>query len=367
MKYGYTSEKFVKSVIISLVAMMTITASLAYLLDPSHYYRLSKSHTYYSEAFTISGLIKNYPADIAVIGSSMMQNTDMDLIRTEFGEEPVKYTRSGMNIDEIAMLIAKTASLEQNSVDKFIVNIDLTTFNSEPSSPYNKFPEYLYDEVKINDIKYLLGFETWTKFIPFNLIYNTSVYIDQPITNKIVQTFSKTTDLDLIGDWSYGTQFGEDIVKRKYENNLEAVSKQNVNGMSERMKNRFDIEFYPVLQKNQERHFVLVFPPYSALMWYEAEQEGYADELYEFKKYIVTRFSELENITIFDFQDYQGISNLNNYKDTTHYIPEFNDMMIQSIAESKNVVDKNNVDNKINNLKNIVLEFKNNNTDWLQK
>ena len=46
--------------------------------------------------------MKNYPADIAVIGSSMMQNTDMDLMRNEFGQEAIKYTRSGMNIDEIS-------------------------------------------------------------------------------------------------------------------------------------------------------------------------------------------------------------------------------------------------------------------------
>ena len=133
--------------------------------------------------------MKNSPADIAVVGSSMMQNTDMDLVRNEFGQEAVKYTRSGMNIDEITMLIDKATSLENNSINKFIVNIDMTTFNSESSSPYDKFPEYLYDDSKLNDIKYLLGFETWTKFIPFNLIYNTSANIDTPITNKIVVNF----------------------------------------------------------------------------------------------------------------------------------------------------------------------------------
>lgn len=366
MKHEYTSKKFVRSVILLLAAMITITASLAYILDPNLYYRIPKYHTYFSEGFTTAGLMKNYPADIAIIGSSMMQNTDMDLVRNEFGQEPVKYTRSGMNIDEIAMLIDKATSLEKNSIDKFIVNIDMTTFNSESSSPYDKFPEYLYDDSKLNDIKYLLGFETWTKFIPFNLIYNTAVNIDHPITNKIVHTFSKTTDINLMGDWSYGTQFGEDIVKGKYINNLEAVSKQNVNGMYERMKNQFDNVFYPVLQNNQHKEFMLVLPPYSALMWYEAEQQGYAEELYDFKKYMVIRFSELDNVTIYDFQDYKEIINLNNYKDTTHYIPEFNDMMIRSMAEFKNIVNRDNVDTKINNLKNIVLEFKTKNNDWIE-
>ena len=56
----------------------------------------------------------------------------------------------------------------------------MTMFNSESGSPYDKFPKYLYDDSKINDIKYLLGFETWTKFIPFNLIYNTAVNSGSP-------------------------------------------------------------------------------------------------------------------------------------------------------------------------------------------
>ncbi|WP_121610087.1 hypothetical protein [Mesobacillus foraminis] len=365
MKQEYTNKKFVKTVILLVVIMMTLTASLGYMLDPSLYYRLPKHYTYFSEAFTTAGLMKNSPAEIAIVGSSMMQNTDMDLVRNEFGQRAVKYTRSGMNIDEITMLIDRATSLEKNNVDKFILNIDMTTFNSEPSSPYDKFPKYLYDENKINDIKYLLGFETWTKFIPFNFVYNTSINFDTPITNKVVNTFSKTTNIDLMGDWSFGTQFSEEIVKSKYENNLESVSKQNIDGMYERMKQRFDKEFYPVIYNNTDKEFMIILPPYSALMWYEAEKQGYAEILFDFKKYMVTRFSGLDNVKIYDFQDYEGIINLNNYKDTTHYIPEFNDMMIKSLAVSKNVIDVNNVDTRISNLKNIVLKFKTQHKKWL--
>ena len=133
------------------------------------------------------------------------------------------------------------------------------------------------------------------------------------------------------------------------------------------MKKRFDNTFYPVLQNNQDKEFMLVLPPYSALMWYEAEQQGYIDELYDFKKYMVTRFSELDNVTIYDFQDYREITNLNNYKDTTHYTPEFNDMIIESIAESQNVVNKDNVDVEINNLENLLVDFKTKNKDWLER
>lgn len=358
------SKRFIKLVGVLVGVMVVITAYLGYLLDPNMYYRLAENEVYYSEAYTTSGTIKNYPAKIAVIGSSMIQNTDMDLIRQLFNEEPIKYTRSGMNIDEISMLINRAIDTK-NEVDKFIVNIDMTMFNTDKYEPYEKFPKYLYNDNKIDDIKYLLGFETWTKFIPFNLVYNMALNIDTPITNKITSTFSSVVDLDNMGDWSNGTLFGEDIVKSKYSNNLETVSKQNTEDMLERMKLKFDKDFYPTFENNTEKEFMIVLPPYSALMWYEAEKQGYIDKLYDFKTYIVDKFDNLENVTIYDFQDYEGIIDLNNYKDTTHYIPEFNDMIINNIYENKNIINSENIELRIDNLKNLLDNFKNRYKNWL--
>jgi len=82
-------KKFVISVLGSLVLMLIVTASLGYMVDPNRYYRTSKFYTYYSEAFTTAGLMKNYPAEIAIIGSSMVQNTNMELVREKFKLEPV--------------------------------------------------------------------------------------------------------------------------------------------------------------------------------------------------------------------------------------------------------------------------------------
>jgi len=239
-------------------------------------------------------------------------------------------------------------------------------FNSKKGSPYTKFPKYLYDDNTLNDFKYLIGFETWTKFIPFTIFYNTSKSIDIPVLNRVTNIFANTTDLDLIGDWSHGTAFGEEIVKNKYLNNLESVSHQTLRDMLNRMKTRFENELYPVIQKNQNKQFMFILPPYSALYWYDTELKGYANILYDFKKYMIIELSQLSNVVVHDFQNYEGIVDLNNYKDTTHYVPEFNDMMIESLAESKFVIDEDNVDQNIESLKERVTEFKSSNTTWLK-
>ena len=149
------NKKFVKYVLVIVSIMLVITATLGYLLDPNMYYRKSKHDIYYSEAYTTAGLIKNYNADIAFVGSSMFQNMDMDLVRELYNQEPIKYTMGGMNVDEICMLINRAISLN-NGVDTFVVNIDLTMFNTDEKEPYKKYPKYMYDENIINQNSKLL-------------------------------------------------------------------------------------------------------------------------------------------------------------------------------------------------------------------
>lgn len=357
------SKKFFIVTIILLVISLGITGVAGYLLDPAMYYRIPKYKTYCTEQYTTAGIIKNSSAKIAIIGSSMMQNTNVDLVENEFNLEAKRYTLSGMTIDEIVMLVNRAIMVE-NNVDIFIINLDISMFNSEKDNAFNRLPKYIYDENKINDIKYLLGYDVWFKFIPFNLAYNLACNIDTTITNSIEEKFKNPTTVDLMGNWS-DTSFGEDIVKDKYISGSEAVSKQNVEGMLQRMIKRFDEDFYPTFKVNNNKEFKFIFPPYSALMWYNAEQEGYMDILLNFKKYIVERFENIANVEVYDFQDYDDITNLDNYKDTTHYSTEFNDMIIKDISNKNNIINLENVDIRIIKLRNLLEEFKEKEKEWL--
>lgn len=365
MKEKITGKKFSIITIISLFVMLGITAIIGYFLDPAMYYRISNYKAYCTEQYTTAGLLKNHPAEIAVIGSSMMQNTNVDLAEKIFNKEVIKYTLSGMTIDEIEMLVNRAIDLE-NSVERFIINLDISMFNSEEKSPYTRLPKYMYDESNINDIKYLLSYDTWIKFIPFNSLYNIVSKIDTSITSRIEETFSKTTNIDFMGNWSFGTKFGEDIVKSKYISGLEAVSKQDLDGMLTRMKKRFDDVIYPIVIENREKEFNFIFPPYSILMWYNAEEEGYIEEFLEFKEYIVKKLDGQKNVTLYDFQNYEGILDLNNYKDTTHYNTEFNDMIMNNIYEGKNIVNKFNIKENIKGIKEKLIIFKEKEKEWLE-
>ena len=336
--------------------MLTVTSILAYKIDPAQYYRLSNYKTYNTELYTTAGLINNYPAEIAVIGSSMMQNTDLKLVRDLFQKDAIKYTLSGMTIDETVMLVNRAVEVN-NTVDTFIINLDITTFNTPATNPFKRFPQYMYDNNKLNDIKYLLGFDSWMKFIPFNVLYNIASTIDSTITNKIVEVFSNSTDIDLIGNWGINTQFGENIVLSGYKNGFSKVSSQNTEGMLNRMIQRFENDFLDKLPLDSPKEFIFILPPYSILMWDNAEKEGYIDILFDFKSYLVSKLEQFENVKIYDFQDYKGIIDLNEYKDTTHYSPKYNNMMMEYIASGNDSTTSDNIGKKIENIKELLFNF----------
>lgn len=364
MKNSIKGKSFSLITIIILFVMLGVTAFIGYIFDPAMYYRIPNYKTYCTEQYTTAGLIKNHSAEVAIIGSSMMQNTNVDLVEELFDKEAIRYTLSGMTIDEIAMLVNRSLNVE-NNVDRFIINLDLSMFNSEEKSPFSRLPEYIYDDIKLNDIKYLLGYDTWVKFIPFNFIYNVACNIDSTITDKISVLFERATNIDLMGNWSNATNFSEEIVKNGYISGIAAVSEQNLDGMLTRMKSRFDNVIYPLVIENNNKEFNFIFPPYSILMWYNAEEEGYLEVILKFKEYIVEKFDGLENVKLYDFQDYEGILDLNNYKDTTHYKPEFNDMMIRCIVNNQSTINILNMKDRIINIKEKLELFKENEKDWL--
>ncbi len=361
MKEIVSEKKFFISTLLTLFSLLTITSIFAYIIDPAQYYRLANYKAYNTELYTTAGLINNYPAEIAVIGSSMMQNTDLKLVRELFEKDAIKYTLSGMTVDETVMLVNRSIEVN-NTVDTFIINLDITTFNTPTTNPFKRFPQYLYDSNKLNDIKYLLGFDTWMKFIPFNILYNIATIKDSAITNKIVEVFSNPTDIDLIGNWGINAKFGNDIVLSNYKNDFSNVSIQNTDGMIERMIQRFENDFLDKLPLNNiHKEFIFILPPYSILMWDNAEKEGYLDILFDFKSYLITKLEQFENVKIYDFQDYEGIIDLNEYKDMTHYSPNYNNMMMSYIANYNESTTSDNISMKIEKIKELLYSFQNDN------
>lgn len=84
MKNSIKGKSFSLITIIILFVMLGVTAFIGYIFDPAMYYRIPNYKTYCTEQYTTAGLIKNHSAEVAIIGSSMMQNTNVDLVEELF-------------------------------------------------------------------------------------------------------------------------------------------------------------------------------------------------------------------------------------------------------------------------------------------
>lgn len=224
-------------------------AITAYAVDPFLQYRITDRNYLLKSRFVNAGVIKNHNYDTAVIGSSMIQNFNMQSFRDKLNVEPIKATISGISLPEIEEL-----TVLLNNVGKcknMFVCIDLHAMDSTADPESSRLPYYLYDNKKWNDYRYLLGYEAWMRFIPADI----AVSLIYPPGSDMPLSISKNTDLDMLENWANDHEFGEHIVKDIYLNDKITYSKPNLDNLYERMEERV-IEFLDTFEYDKEITFL---------------------------------------------------------------------------------------------------------------
>ena len=182
-----------------------------------------------------------------------------------------------------------------------------------------------------------------------------------------MQEYVSYTDKDVLGNRVEKQKFGADIVKEGYLDETKTVSKQNTEGMRDRLSNRLDVFIQNCdFEQNSDIEYIFVMPPYPALYWYNAQQEGYYDILMDFKKEVVNKLSKYNNVRIIDMHAIDGIADLNHYKDITHYDMILQEQIVDRIKDETNDLNMEDIEESIQKLNSILEQFKEENQDWLK-
>ena len=176
-------------------------------LYPYMHYRVRDNQYLLNSRLVTPGLIRNYDYDTVLIGSSMIQNTDMALFRQLLGGSPLKITTGAISLTEIQKLTAKLQ--EVGRAENYYICLDEYLFAPEKWDDMDRFPEYLLDENPWNDYRYLLGYETWMRFLPIDLALSAAKALGIPLPEK----FTKATSIDYLEDWQDDWSFGEDVTR----------------------------------------------------------------------------------------------------------------------------------------------------------
>lgn len=354
----YTSKKYLIAFAISTIIALLGIALAGYIIDPFFQFRVNNNNRYILNPRLVNGgLAKNYNYNTVLLGSSMVQNYNMSILRDNHPEmKPVKLSSGGMNISEMEYMYS---FINMEQTQNIIINIDVALFNQFGIG--NRYPKYLYDDGILNKLKYLYGYETWIQYIPadigMTLYFKTKK--DIPLTYKL------KTSIDDIGNNSIDMQYNADVVKAQYTSGI-SVSPQVLENIKPRIEATLDSLLTKLeIEKNKDITYTFLFSSYSALYWYHAKKQSYYEPFMDFVYYFNKSVERYNNTRIAFFYDREEILDLNYYSDITHFGPVLSDSILQNVYNPKYELNSLNIDQRMSRVDSLVNSFIEENKDWL--
>lgn len=355
----YSPKKFIATFTITTLILLLCIGFISFVVDPFFQFRAKPDTRYFlNPRFVTGGLAKNYDYNTVILGSSMAQNYNLNILRNMDSEaKPVKLSTGGMNCIEMEYLYS---FVKKEKVKTFIINIDIPQFNAVFEEI--RYPQYLYDNGILNKLEYLYGYETFVRFTPIDI--GLTLYLKD--NKHISEKYDMKTSIDNVGNTSLEGNYSADYVKELYLNGI-AVSDQNLEDMESRMQTRLDSMLARLSpDKYPHAEFIFVMPPYSALYWYHTKKMGYYKQFVDFTYYLDKAINRYKNARIAFFFDIDEITDLNYYTDITHFSPVISDKILENINNPAYNLDLLDIDYKLCRVDSLVNTFTEKNKDWLK-
>lgn len=339
--------------IFAALGLLTLITTNA-VLDPFRIYHdpvvpMAYSHI---ERYRVPGLIneslyRNKDTDTVLIGTSMSDNTDPEILAREMKKDKVlKLVLSGGLPPEHRLVMdyalssgqVKTALWELHAPYFAQEEYSLNDKEALVFSPWKYFPTYLYDRLYLNDFSYLLSSDSFKNF------------------KKLRKDLRKGKD-NLQG-WAIndgGTQNAFDAWNAPA--NKAEIKKQILNrGQPEEC---LPVH-YPAVEmiidyatRHAEVDFQFFIPPvhFSA----RAVQDRCAFEnTLAGHRHLASRIFALDNARVFAYGDREDIVlPFSNYKDNGHYMPEINTRFMTALARGQGEITPDNIDRYFDRVRDI--------------
>ena len=327
-----TKNKWMILVIVNMLILLLICSLAAYIVDPFFQYRVKDNQYLVNTGYCSPGLIKKYDYDTILIGSSMVQNFDMELFRKELNCKPLHVGVAGMYDEDLIEYIKLANNV--GKADAYYLCIDISRFALETEK---NSVDYLMKNDLLSKMRYSISYESLLRFMPIDIAL--SVYKKMGYT--LPESFEYRISIDKLGYYAHQIVYGEDVVINNWKTGTDAVAPVDTTNLYNRLVEGID-NFLKQVDFSKGQYYFF-FPPYSSLFWYDAQNQGYMKQYLDAEKYFVKKVSE-KGATVFQFQADDLTTDLNNYKDTTHYSAEINDWMTDCFAKKEDIVNINNFD-----------------------
>lgn len=322
-------KKFGILFIIIFIFSILFISFTTIIIDPYfHYHKPLKNlnYTLNNQRYQNYGIIKHFNYDAIITGTSMTENFKTSEFDKLFNVSSIKVSFQGSSFKETNELLKK--ALENNKDIKYIIrSLDYSSFYIDKDDyiyDIETFPFYLYNDDLGDDVKYIL---------------NKKVFLKSLITlnNK------KNTTFDEYNYWNDNYVFGKEVLDSNYER-PEKVDDQKINKSDVKMLNdNINQNVISLIKKYPNTEFYFFYPPYSIYQWDYWNQTSQLNKYLIGEKIITKELLKYDNVHIFSFLDnYDIVTNLDNYKDTTHYSADINSFILKSMNKGEHQLTKKN-------------------------
>ncbi len=310
-------------------------ATLVIAADPFFQYHKPINGLYYLIDNKLSqnpGLAIHFEYDSIITGSSMTVNFDTKLFDEKLGLNTIKLSYDGAypkDIDTILSLVKKSP----NEIRAVFLSIDILNYRAEPGITAYELPAYLYSDTVLDDIPYLL---------------NKEVILDYIVRPQIEREGTPLNEA--YWSWIY-MWYGKDIVFQTYEAPSDLQPALPKDAFTDRVAANLEAYILPHIESMPDTEFTFFFPPYSVLYWYNRYADGSLEAELAAEKRVIETLLAYPNVKIYYFQDnFDYITNFDNYCDYTHYRHEMNDYMTECFADDSCRLSLENYNDVIDNM-----------------
>ena len=338
-------KRWVCLFLVSAIVLLCGFGGITYTADPLLQFRYSEYMMEFEdmEIYTNPGIAKNGVYNTVLVGTSMVENTNVQECNQIYGCDMVRLFYSGGYAYNMKRIL-DTCFDSDNQIERVFWGLDVFQLINPHDQPRYPLPEYLYQDGLLNKLSYLLNLDVF---------YNFSVpYIKNMDTRETQNTedaeFQKgISDLynreNALASYDRLQEIQETVAENLYMENVVLNMEHNVK---------------PLLRENTQTEFVFFFVPYSMLYWDREVRRGTLDAYMYALEYAMSQLLEFENAKIYFFHDQWEIAgDLEHYKDYSHYGPWINSAIMRDIAEGNNCLNKDNYKQRLEDMKQYIYSY----------
>lgn len=322
------SEKFFKKTIKYTVALLLVIAAVMIVIDPfSHFHMplFGMGAVATDERTALIGIAKNDSYECALVGSSMSENfVDSWFEDGYFGDSAVKFCLQGAHFDDFEVILDEV--ITHPELKSVVFGLDNYILTDDWDEQEVTIPDYLSNDCIWDDCNYIWNKSALTEFLPMFLIGNKvehgsddNAYVWENLFPY--GTFAATANYTMFRPEG----FEERMEAERYFDNADLFLEK----FTKYIEARPDVKFY------------IYAPPYSIMFWDYSLRKGRLEAEICLLERVYNRLLDYDNVEISYFQDNMDIiTNLDNYRDYSHYKQAINYFMYTRIKDGSERVTK---------------------------